>query len=371
VYAFEIATALNQLHENGAVYRDLKPSNILVDDNGHLKLTDMGLAAPMYVFENERNSRQSVDKVRTDDGTDVTSSIIEEANEVKNAMAAAFTAAINADSGETSSVAIDRERERKTLTMGPEGEVGVRTPNVNYNARQLSNINTSGGSKSNSSLGMGDSRKSLNASFNRGEPPTHIVDPHYDDKRQKWVESKPGMIQVKRKSIVGTRAYLAPEMLEQVFEKERQGYSKMVDFFALGVTVYEMICGCRPWSNFEPSRGTRSSDIADPFAMDSENLMKVIQVKGGVGGRGAKRIDKAVVMLLRDQLPPPPPPSLPPSSTQLRHDRKKFPPGYVSKLHKVEFPSHVSEDAKTFIIGLLERDANQRIGYEGCMKHKW
>jgi hypothetical protein len=53
VYSYEIALAINHLHENGIVYRDLKPSNILVADSGHLKLTDMGLAAPLYKYKND------------------------------------------------------------------------------------------------------------------------------------------------------------------------------------------------------------------------------------------------------------------------------------------------------------------------------
>lgn len=44
LYAAEIALGLGHLHSQGFVYRDLKPENILVDRDGHLKITDFGLA---------------------------------------------------------------------------------------------------------------------------------------------------------------------------------------------------------------------------------------------------------------------------------------------------------------------------------------
>ena len=44
LYAAEISLGINALHEQNIVYRDLKPENILVDREGHLKLTDFGLA---------------------------------------------------------------------------------------------------------------------------------------------------------------------------------------------------------------------------------------------------------------------------------------------------------------------------------------
>lgn len=43
-YAAELILALDYLHEKGVIYRDLKPENVLLDADGHLRLTDFGLS---------------------------------------------------------------------------------------------------------------------------------------------------------------------------------------------------------------------------------------------------------------------------------------------------------------------------------------
>ncbi len=43
-YASEITLALSYLHSLFIVYRDLKPENVLIDAEGHVKLIDFGFA---------------------------------------------------------------------------------------------------------------------------------------------------------------------------------------------------------------------------------------------------------------------------------------------------------------------------------------
>ena len=44
-YAASMALGLQDLHDAGFVYRDLKPANVLLDDKGNVRISDMGLTA--------------------------------------------------------------------------------------------------------------------------------------------------------------------------------------------------------------------------------------------------------------------------------------------------------------------------------------
>lgn len=43
-YAAEIVLAIEYLHNQNIIYRDLKPENLLLDERGHIKITDFGFA---------------------------------------------------------------------------------------------------------------------------------------------------------------------------------------------------------------------------------------------------------------------------------------------------------------------------------------
>ena len=43
-YAAEVLVALEMLHTHNIIYRDLKPDNIVIDNDGHVKLIDFGFS---------------------------------------------------------------------------------------------------------------------------------------------------------------------------------------------------------------------------------------------------------------------------------------------------------------------------------------
>lgn len=40
----EVIMALDDLHKKNIIYRDLKPDNCVIDNEGHVRLTDFGLS---------------------------------------------------------------------------------------------------------------------------------------------------------------------------------------------------------------------------------------------------------------------------------------------------------------------------------------
>ena len=55
-YMAEAVLAVESVHKLNCIHRDLKPDNILIDENGHCKLSDFGLCKFYVGFDDDRTS---------------------------------------------------------------------------------------------------------------------------------------------------------------------------------------------------------------------------------------------------------------------------------------------------------------------------
>jgi len=65
-YLGEVILGVEHLHDRGIVHRDLKPDNLLIDQKGHLKLTDFGLSRMGLIGRQKRVLNSSVNESAPD-----------------------------------------------------------------------------------------------------------------------------------------------------------------------------------------------------------------------------------------------------------------------------------------------------------------
>ena len=84
-YAAEMVLAIESVHEMDCIHRDLKPDNVLIDKDGHIKLSDFGLSKKLdFILNDQKNNNNSLKNRKLNEINNKHLSYAEQFNEFKN-----------------------------------------------------------------------------------------------------------------------------------------------------------------------------------------------------------------------------------------------------------------------------------------------
>ncbi|KAJ1587796.1 hypothetical protein NDA12_000795 [Ustilago hordei] len=252
-YVAEVVIGLQHLHSKGVVHRDLKPDNLLIDQKGHLKLTDFGLSKIGLLGRQTRQAvaaaaaASSASPAAGAGGFAGRASGSDSNSESLPSSAASFASEARQPALSTPAGTTAGDTAASFSPMTP-GLGGMMRNQSFFAAPQRGRIASS--STNVSDFGESDSKRAVPKPL----PPARIDSPGnlfgayplLNDNL--GPSSGDGGLSVPKR-FVGTPDYLAPESILGIGMDDFA-----VDWWALGVILYEFLYGCPPFHAETPEK---------------------------------------------------------------------------------------------------------------------
>ena len=244
-YISEVVLALEYCHAQGIIHRDIKPDNILISGDGHIKLTDFGLSCFGRVFDGLDDLDGPVGSTASGHGQG-------RGNEGRYSVPGS---------------PVKRHSHSRSTSYGG----GGWSPDL----RELAALN--------SAAAIAAGAGSVAETFETDDP---------EDNSASLVTSQVGAASSLQRRAVGTPDYLAPEVLLGT------GHGPEADWWSLGVVLYEMVVGTPPFSAASPElifqnildrRLTFPEELSDDLKDLLERLLCLDETQR-LGARGAMEV---------------------------------------------------------------------------------
>ena len=263
-YLAEVVLGVEHLHSRGIVHRDLKPDNLLIDQKGHLKLTDFGLSR-MGLIGRQKRALKSPNQSTPDllkigpfaRNTSITSSR-SASFDLQGNHSPQLTPVITPDLagtlGQPSYFSLNRDtvlgREHSRRQSGYRSDSG----NSDTLSAMFRNISLN---EENSQRGAPIEEETH--SEGEGSPDTYLLRPMVSNNSTGQPDTPPRTSMLpppmalfdpedQNRRFVGTPDYLAPETINGL------GQDEMSDWWSLGCILFEFLFGYPPFHGNTPEK---------------------------------------------------------------------------------------------------------------------